>query len=239
MKFGRTSIRRIGRSPLPYIALAVIASLLMGVSIFTYTSGVERRVLGRLTPIKVLVAADPILPGTTLGKAIEQGMTKVTQYPAESIPEGALRPNEANLLNNEAGQAIKPGEILLASHFSGASKSQSLLQIPDGLLATTIEVAPAAKVGAFLRPYDYVVVYLTTKASGLGGKPTTTVLLRKALVLAVGTNASRTKTTASSDKVESVTLGLTTNDSLTLVAGLQSGEIYLGLLSPTTDPFEG
>lgn len=239
MKRGTGNARRVGRSPLPYVVLAIIASLAMGVSVFAYTSGVEKRVLNRLEPVKVLVAADPILPGTTLGRAIGQGLTKVTRFPAESVPDGALRPNEATLLNNEAGQAIKPGEILLASHFSGVTTSQALLQIPDGLLATTIEVAPAAKVGAFLRPYDYVVVYLTSKATTLGGKPTTTVLLRKALVLAVGTNTSRKKSTASSDKVESVTLGLSPSDSLTLVAGLQSGEIYLGLLSPTTDPFEG
>lgn len=227
--------RKFRRSPWTYVVLAVVAATLAALSAARYNSLVESRVVNGLSPVSVLIAADTLLPGTTLKSAIESGQTKITAYPAASVPDGAIRPGESSLFDNETVRSISSGEILLRGMFPPTRVKQLGLDIPDGLLATTIEVAPQAKVGTFLQPYDYVVVYLTT--TGQQARQTS-VLLPKALVLAVGKNTKRGVAVDSEGKADTVTLGVSPSDSLTLVSGLQSGEIYLGLLTPSTDTFE-
>lgn len=223
--------RKRPMSPVIFVVLALVAALLAGLSAVVYTSSVEARVVKNLEPVSVVVASTTILPGTTLRSAVENGLTKVSQYPAEALPEGVLRPGDLTLGANEVTRTVLPGEPLLASLFPTRNEDQNGIEIPEGFLATTIEVNNAAKVGSFLQPYDYVIVYLST--TGANDRPVTSVLLQKALVLAVGDVTKRgQKQTA--EQAPTVTLGLSPADSLTLVSGLRAGNLYLGLLPSGT-----
>ena len=107
---------KMKKSTLQLIVIIVL-SVLSGLAIYTYTSGVESRIRAseQTTPIYITLKQIPV--GTALGSAINQGYIEQKQFPRDSVPSQAITlVNTANA-NLVAMQTLQPGQVILENNF--------------------------------------------------------------------------------------------------------------------------
>ena len=195
------------------LALAFVGTL----AIVTYVSGAEDRAQADETIVKVLVVKEPVLAGTPakeLGARV--GLERVS---AKVTADGAVT-SVKSLGKKVAGTTLVPGEQLLSSRFvepSNFSATGADIQVPAGLLRTTIALDPQRVVGGVLTPGARVAVLASfepfTNNSGntitLDGNTvedgkavgnTTHIMLHKVLVTNVQLTGNINSTDNTSDK---------------------------------------
>jgi pilus assembly protein CpaB len=156
---------------------------------------------------KVVVAAADI----QLGSRLNPQMLKTVDWPAGSIPAGAITKADA-LENRVVKTSILSGEPLLEAKLAPVGTKGGLSAvIPEGKRAMTVRVNDVVGVAGFALPGNYVDIVVNTQiesgGSGRGDRQISKIVLESILVLAVAQEANRDETKPR--VVNAVTLELT------------------------------
>jgi pilus assembly protein CpaB len=211
----------------------ILLSVLSGLSIYAYTSGIESRIRSDQETTSVLIAVRQIEIGTTLGSANSQGYIEEKMFPRGSAPTLAIPAVNASNTDLLALQTLQPGQILLQTNFGVSAANTGALIIPDGELAVTVSMSDPARVASFLQPGSEIAIFVT----GQGGNTKfTQVLISRTQVLAVGSQTLPSAGGASSGNTSSlITVAVTPSEAKRLVHASQTLSLYFGLRTAGVD----
>jgi pilus assembly protein CpaB len=142
---------------------------------------------------------------------------------------------------------IAVGQVLLAAHFGEQSQVTSGLPLPEGKMAVTVQTGAPEQVAGYVQPGAQVVVFLTYELIDRNGRKSgierTRVLLPRVEVLAVGTyqseqsrgNGDAVTGAANQRNTVMVTLAVNQQEAERLIGGLNTGTLYLGLLTESVE----
>lgn len=174
------------------IGAAVLVGLLAVYLANAYFTGVEERqarVAEQQRLVRVAVATQDLDFGTPLTAET----VRLANWPAQSVPSGAIT-DLARLSRGEV--AIRPiarGEPILASRISERAVLSE--NIPENMRAVTIAVNDVTGVAGFVTPGDAVDIFLTrTIGSGNSDQKITDVILENVQVAAIDRRASEKST---------------------------------------------
>ncbi len=223
---------KMKKSTVQMIAI-ILLSVLSGLAIYTYTSGVESRIRAseKTTPIYITLKQIPI--GTALGSAINQGYIEQKQFPVVSVPSKAITlVNTANA-NLVALQTLQPGQILLENNFGVTAANTGALVIPDGQLAVTVTMSDPAHVAGFLQPGSEITIFV----SGSKGKNKfTDVLIARTQVLAIGSQVLPSTNGGTSNNTSPlITVAVSPDEAKQLIHAAQTLSLYFGLRTAGVD----
>ncbi len=232
--------RRIG-----LLAVALCIALVGTFAVASYVGQVEAKTLAGAEPVDVLVAGEQLPSGTT-GAAVAEGkLAQLVSMPRKSVPEGALTE-----LDGVSGQALVSdvfaGEVLLRAKFADQTARTGDLLIPKDLIAISVELGDPQRVAGFVVPGSEVAIFATVEQTSTAPVedsaaegPLTRLLLPRTSVIAVGPATLRPADEDAEVAEEQVatavlTVAVTQTDAERLVHSAQQGELYFGLLSPTS-----
>ncbi len=236
----------MGRRTILLIAAIVVAALGTAL-VWMYANRAEEAALAGQEPVEVLVATAGIPAGTTGAQLAQSGTTELRTLPAASVPPGALS-DLTPVADKVTTATVFTGQVLLADMFGSQVQSGGGLNLPEGMMAVSVQLGDPQRVAGFVRPGSEVAVFLS--APGIGDQPAaqTAVLLPRASVVAVGPSTVSSSTTSDGDTSNTeqiptaiLTLSLTQKQAQQLIQGQTTGQLYLGLLDDesTVDPAAG
>jgi len=221
------------------VVLAFVLAAFATLGVFLYIRGVKNdnnNTAQQLTT--VVVSKRDINPGTNLNPLISNGDFTTLQVPNDAIVEGAVT-DLTQLQNHATSTFILANEQISTFRLQGSSKS--VLGIPDGYEAVTIQLEAQRVLNGVIQTGDHVVIYATgnpTKAptaSAPGSKNTkgffpgaTLTLVPDAQILRV-INPS---TTGNTGGTTFVTFALRPHDAAGVIAAQAQGLLWLSLLPP-------
>lgn len=212
-----------GRS-LMVLGLALVCGLMAMVAVnqlFTRPTGQPPS-----EQVDVLVAARDLKIEEVLTKA---DMVKTVKMPKEGVPAGSFRSFD-EVAERWVQIKMLADEPIVDPKLAPRDTPRGLLpRIPVGMRAFSIEVSEQSGVSGFVMPdhrVDVIQSRTSTKA-GTAGMPEAETVLQDVLVLASGTNLTRTEDKAVT--VRTVTLALTPDQVDTLVAAKSQGPLSLSM----------
>lgn len=226
----------MGRRTVLLIAAILVAAA--GTTlVFLYVQGADQRALAEQRQVAVLVATQVVPAGTAVSEAQASGSLQLATIAENSRAPGALA-DTAEVSDLVALSTIYPGEQLLRVKLGTAAESERL-PIPDGLLGLSFDLSDPARVADFVAPGSEVAVFVTTDVEG---QQQTVLLLERVVVLAVGattTTPAGPATGATGESTEDLprtilTLALTQEQAQKTVFASQTGSLYFGLLSESS-----
>lgn len=199
------------------LLLATLVAVIGTGLVAVYVRSADNRAAEEFETQPVLRAVQIIEPGETIESITSNAKLKIEQVPANQVLDGALRSTDA-LEGLVATQRIYPKEQIIAGKFGGVASGPTLA-IPKGMQAISVELTDPGRVAGFVNPGSEVAIYhLQLPAdtsvggdSGVGtGAPKIPVtidgrvkmLLKRVLVLGVGSTSSITTTTTATDGQE-------------------------------------
>src|SRR5512145_2442033 len=174
---------------------------------------------------KVVVAAVDI----QLGSRLSSQMLKTVDWPAGSIPTGAITKAET-LEDRVVKTSVLRGEPILEAKLAPIGTKGGLSAvIPEGKRAMTVRVNDVIGVAGFALPGNYVDIVVNTQLDGKGGgdRQISKIVLEHILVLAVAQEANRDETKPR--VVNAVTLELTPEQAEKLDLARSVGTLSLAL----------
>ncbi len=232
----------MGRRTLLLLAALVVAGL-GTTGVFLYVNGIDQRARKDFDLVEVLVATAPIEAGTTAQAAQDLGSLELRPFLRQSLTGLNALSDIAGVADKVAVAPIPIGAPILESQF-GSSGVSSLLPIPDGKLAVSVQVTDPARVAGFVGAGSEVAVFMSTVEANRSGT-TTRLLLPKVTVIAAGSTTVIASDSAA-EGTEAVpktllTLALDQRQAQKVVYATQSGQLYLALLGgdaelSTSDP---
>ena len=145
------------------IAAAVVIGLVAVYLANAYFSGVEEqqeRVAEEQQLVRVAVASQDL----DFGAPLNSDTVRLVNWPAQSVPPGAIRDMNRFAGGDVAIRPIAQGEPILQSRMS--SRAVLSENIPDDMRAVTIPVNEVAGVDGFVTPGDGVDVLMTRTIHG-------------------------------------------------------------------------
>jgi len=231
----------------------LLAIVLAGVATFLlvqYVTSADERAREDEALAEVFVATADIPAGTPAEAAAAQGLIDQSTVPARSVPAGAIGSLDA-IAGQVATMPLFEGEVIVAQRFGStvAATTDATLEVPEGLMAISIQAGIISGVAGFVQPQDTVSVVASVAlpedevaeddedAQTADGGQTTEFLVQNVPVLAVGqrviTTAEDGSTSASiqlSNESYIFTLGMTAQQVEQLVFASQQGELWFTLL---------
>jgi len=229
----------MGRRTVLLIVAALIAALGAGM-VFLYVRGADSRAEAGQSPVQVLKAVAQIDPGETMAAAQAAGKIQLGTVPRAQVLAGAV--NSASGLDKKVAlSTIYPQEQIITAKF-GSPGEQSVLTIPDGDIAVSVNLSDTGRVSGFVSPGAKVAVFLTTKDDGVL-PDATRLVLGEAQVIAVGetTVVSTTKTDPEGAQTTEqlpktlFTLALSQDEAQKVAFAASRGELSFGLLNDSSE----
>jgi pilus assembly protein CpaB len=223
----------MGRRTLLLVAALVVAAL--GTTmVFLYVNGVNDRALAEQKPVRVLVAKTQIAAGTPVRDAQAAAAFATKEVSASSAADGALS-DLTPIVDMVALSTIFPGEQILTAKF-GQPGDTSVLPIPEGKMAVSVQLGDPARVAGFVSPGSEVAIFLTI--GGAGDDDVTRVLLPKVQVIATGATTVVSTTTEAGGTTQTeqlpkaiLTLAVDQVEAQKVISASQHGQLYFGLLT--------
>jgi pilus assembly protein CpaB len=159
----------------------------------------------------------------------------------QEVPQNAALPGALTSTESIAGLAastwIYAGEQILPDKF-GADTASSVLQIPDKLNGTAVQLTDPARVAGFVTPGSEVAVFWT-RPRDEAGPSYTRILLDRVTVLGVGSVTPVSTTTTDETGAETteeiptalLTLALDQDQATRVIYAASNGEVYFSLLT--------
>jgi pilus assembly protein CpaB len=215
-------------SRISYI-VAIVLALIAGVAVYAYQVSADQRALQGKAAVQVYVSQQDIPVGVKLSDIYLQGLAKKENFPADSIPVGAI--TDITTANGDlvVSHPITKGQLLLDSQVGTQAAAASQIVVPDGQVAVSVNVDDSQRVANFLVPGAQVVVYYTA-----ADRTSVRVLLPRADIIAVGNTSTSNATGTGTVASPLVTLALPPADAARVVLATHNGTVYFGLLSKTT-----
>lgn len=174
---------------------------------------------------KVVVATKDL----TLGDRITADNVKEVDWPAESVPVGAVTDKEKFLASEPVvARRFTANEPILTSKLAGPNARATLsAQISDDQRAVSVRVNDVVGVAGFILPGDRVDVMVTRQIGETGNNNVTDVLLQNIKVIGIDQNANEDASGAT--VVKAVTLEVGPEQAQKLFLGSKVGELSLAL----------
>lgn len=227
------------------ITIAIVIAALGTAGVLFYALTADSRARAAINDaVTVAIATERIPAGTTGARIRAEELVRLERMPRSSVPSDALPAVSAELDKLVLTSNIAAGQVLVAANFGEQSTVTSGLPLPDGKMAVTVQTGAPEQVAGYVRPGSQVAIFLTYAMVDRDGKETkikrTRLLLAKVEVLAIGRytpprdTTDGTKATAgASNGTLMVTLAVDQKEAERLVLGLNTGSLYLGLLTDT------
>ena len=228
------------------LIVAVVLAAVATIALVSYVQSAHNA--GRVQPVTAYVAKQDIAAGTDAATIISKGLIETKIVDKSVVPLGAIG-SLADIQGKNAVVTIYQNEIILASRFARPDEAvpgQSLLNIPPGFQAISVEVSTIPGVANFIQPGDKisVIVQLANAAQAGGAQNIVKFLLQNIQVLQVGTRVvvppangqpggSSVQQTAG--KVD-LTLAVTPVQAEKLALATLQGTLYLTLVRPDSKP---
>lgn len=235
----------MGRRTLLLLAALVVAAL-GTTGVFLYVNGIAARAEADYDLVEILVATAPIEAGTTAQGAQDLGALELRPFLRKSLADLPALSDISGVAEKVAVAPIAAGEPILESQF-GDSGASSLLPIPDGKLAVSVQLADPARVAGFVGAGSEVAIFISTVSAARTGE-VTRLLLPKVSVIAAGSTTviAPDSTAGDGGTVEAIpktllTLALDQREAQKIVYATQNGQLYFALLGgesklSTSDP---
>lgn len=209
------------------ILLAIIFGLVASYLIYSYLTGIEKK-LNTAELSKVVVVAADIEPKTVL----TSDMLQIKELPGEYIHPLAFRKTE-DAVGRVAAEPLVKGEQLLSVKTAkwGEAKEGLAYIIPNGQRAMTVAVDEISGLAGMIRPGDRVdvaAVLSILDTQTMKETPYSFIVLQNIQVLAVGKNIDAGAQT----EAKNVTLAVTVEQARPLLLASQKGAVRLMLRSP-------
>ena len=233
------------------VTIALVLAALGTAGVLFYALSADSRARAAINDaVTVAIATDRIPAGTTGARIRAEELVRLERMPKSSVPSDALPAVGAEFDKLVITSNIAAGQVLMAANFGEQNKVTSGLTLPDGKMAVTVQTGAPQQVAGYVRPGSQVAIFLTYSLIDKNGKESkikrTRLLLSRVEVLAVGTytppradteeggSKSTTKATSASGTLL-LTLAVNQKEAERLVLGLNTGSLYLGLLTDTVD----
>ncbi len=206
------------------LVVAVVVAAMGAALVFVYARGAENRAAEKFETVDVLVVKTAIERGESANSAYESGKIDIQQVPQQQVLTGATADGAA-FTDQYALTTMFPGEQLIPEKFGGADEveAETTLPLPEGMVAISINLSDTARVGPFIRPGAKVGVFITGTLPP-ENVPTTKLLMRDLLVLAIG---STTTVAPSADEGEAAPTEQLPNTLFTLAVSQKQAEKIL------------
>ncbi len=174
-------------------------------------------------PIQVMVAAQPISQGQTIGME----HLKMVDMPANYVPTDVLL-QPSQVVNRVPRERILASEFIRPERLADASGGVGLpALVPRGMRAISIDITGGSAVSGFLDPGNYVDVLVTFSSDQVLAE--TVTLLQAVTVLAVESRIGQ-NTRANNDRSRpSVTLVMSPEQAEKLAHAMLKGQVTLSL----------
>ena len=240
------------------LLLAVAGTL----AVLAYVRSADSRALSGQQAVPVYVAQAFVPGGTTLRQAIDENLITQEMIAQDGVPENPLATASPTTESLVAVSDIQPGELVLATRFASKQATTSNLAIPDGMMAMSLSLADPARVGQFVTAGSQIAIFDTFNVQTADHADTTPagnhladdyartratrLLLARIKVLAVGSTVPSTTASAAASpsaapdgtaaqlQAQLITVAVTQAQAEVLVQGIQTGTLYLGLLTDTS-----
>lgn len=215
------------------LIVAVIVALLGVALVLLYVRGIDNRAREGQETVSVLYTNSPIALGTTGSAAESAGAFELRDIPRDAVATGALSSTEP--ISALFALTALPSGVPVTSSQWGELGTTSSLPIPGNRIGISVQLGDPQRVAGFVQPGSQVAVFLTGPRDG---QPSTSVLLPRVTVLAVGPTAVTTTSTAADGTTNTeqvpnaiLTLSLDQKQSEQIIFGQTQGELYFGLLT--------
>jgi pilus assembly protein CpaB len=229
------------------MVVAVLVAALGSALVFLYTKGADTRAEKKFDTVQVLEATSLISPGEKIEDAQAAGKLALKSVSKDALLDGYQTTTDP-LAGTVSLGTIYPGEQIISAKFGASAAVQSSLQIPDGMMADSVNLTDPGRVAGFVDPGSQVAVFLSTTDSQTG-QPFTRLLLDRVTVLGVGSTTPVSTTTTDATGASTteqlprtlITLALTQQQAEKVTFAAANGELSFGLLTDnsTVQPDDG
>lgn len=232
------------------VLLAILLAAAGTAAVLAYVNGARNQVAEGQEAVRVLIASDRIPAGTSGGSLQELELVEEVVMPALSVPDEALSEVPESLHDLVLTSDLQPSAMLLSGMFGPPTRLSGGLQVPETMLAVSVEIDVDEQVAGFVRPGAQVAIFNTydnedpDEAEG-ELLQRTRLLLPRVEVLAVGVyNNGGVTTTAreeEDDEGESggsgliLTVSVDQEDAERLIHAARTGLLYLALLTDSSE----
>jgi len=217
------------------LIVAIIVALIGVTLVLLYVRGIDNRAKAGQETVEVLYTKTAIALGTSGADSQKAGSFESRQVPRDAVAGGALSTVDP-IADQQALNAIAAGQPVTTFQWGTVGTSSSI-PIPGNKMALSLQLGDPQRVAGFVQPGSEVAIFLTRTAAG-GTEPTTSLLLARIPVIAVGpTTTTKSSTTGDgTTNTETVpnailTLALDQKQSQQIILGQSVGELYFALLT--------
>jgi pilus assembly protein CpaB len=175
------------------LLLATLVAVIGTALVFVYVRNADNRAIEKFDTVDVLTAVGAIEAGESIESAQSSGKLKMTAVPEAAKVPGALDTTDA-LEGQVAVTTIYPGEQIIAGKFGG-EVVEAPLAIPKGMQAISVELTDPGRVAGFVSPGSEVAIFHVQAEGEFEDTHRVVLLLKRVLVLGVGSTSTVTKTT--------------------------------------------
>lgn len=175
------------------LVVAVLVAAAGSAMVFLYTKGADTRAEERFQTVEVLEATAIINAGERTEDAQAAGKLALAPVPRDALLDGYQTTTEG-LTGTVSLSTIYPGEQIIAAKWGASAVTPTTLQIPDGMMAKSINLTDPGRVAGFVNPGSTVAVFYTGTNPATGA-PFTRLLLDKVTVIGVGSTTVVSTTT--------------------------------------------
>jgi pilus assembly protein CpaB len=228
------------------LVVAVLVAALGSALVFVYTKGADTRAQEKFDTVQVLEANAIIAPGEKFEDAQAAGKLALKAVSKDALLDGYQTTTDS-LTGSVSLGTIYPGEQIISAKWGVSAAVQSSLQIPDGMMASSVNLTDPGRVAGFVNPGSQVAVFLSG-TDAASGTPFTRMLLDRVTVLGVGSTTPVSTTTTDQTGASTteqlprtlITLALTQEQVERVTFGAGNGELSFALLTDkstvATDP---
>ena len=219
------------------LVVAVLVAALGSALVFLYTKGADTRAEQRFDTVEVLQATAIINPGEKFEDAQAAGKLALQSVSKDALLDG-YQTTADSLGGTISLGTIYPGEQIISAKWGVSAAVQSSLQIPDGMMASSVNLTDPGRVAGFVNPGSQVAVFLSG-TDATSGQPFTRLLLDRVTVLGVGSTTPVSTTTTDQTGASTteqlprtlITLALSQEQVERVTFAASNGELSFGLLT--------
>jgi pilus assembly protein CpaB len=229
------------------MVVAVLVAALGSALVFLYTKGADTRAEKKFDTVEVLEATAMINPGEKIEDAQAAGKLALKSVSKDSLLDGYQTTTDS-LAGSVSLGTIYPGEQIITAKWGASVAVQSSLQIPDGMMAASVNLTDPGRVAGFVNPGSQVAVFLSG-TDPQSGQPFTRLLLDRVTVLGVGSTTPVSTTTTDQTGASTteqlprtlITLALSQQQVEKVTFAATNGELSFALLTDksTVQPVAG
>lgn len=219
------------------LVVAVLVAALGSALVFLYTKGADTRAEKKFDTVEVLEATATIDPGEKFEDAQAAGKLALKAVSKDALLDGYQTTTDS-LGGTVSLGTIYPGEQIISAKWGVSAAVQSSLQIPDGMMASSVNLTDPGRVAGFVNPGSEVAVFLSGTDQQTG-QPFTRLLLDRVTVLGVGSTTPVSTTTTDQSGASTteqlprtlITLALNQQQVEKVTYGASNGELSFALLT--------